>query len=182
MNPIELQKLQYPIGKYQMVASPSAEQIAKFIQTIAEFPGRLEALLANSTEAAREWPYRPGGWNTRQLVHHCADSHTNALIRFKWALSEDLPTIKAYSQTGWAALSDYQEKDLSLSVMYIKALHARWLALLQTLKTHDFSREYYHPEREGRLTLGGTAGNYAWHCEHHLAHIQIALNSKAAYV
>lgn len=181
MSPTELQKLQYPIGNYQWLAVPSEAQIAQFLQTIAEFPSKLEALLARSTEETREWPYRPGGWNTRQLVHHCADSHTNALIRFKWALSEEQPTIKAYSQTGWAALNDYQEKDLNLSLMYIKALHERWLTLLKTLSPEDLARKYHHPEREGLLSLGGTVGNYAWHCEHHLAHIQNALNSKGAY-
>lgn len=177
----DLKQLQYPVGGYDWPESASAEQIQEWLQTIADFPAAVLKIVEESTAAQREWPYRPGGWNIRQLVHHTADSHLNSLVRFKWALSEDCPTIKAYDQNGWAAQSDYTNTDLTLSLNFLVALHARWVDLMRSLNAEELQRKYNHPDHDELRTLAGTIGGYAWHCRHHLAHMRLAISSNGDY-
>lgn len=182
MHPENLITLQFPIGKFTWKSSLAKEELQAALNSIERFPKTLNKLVSGATAEQREWPYRSGGWNTRILVHHCADSHLNAFVRFKWALSENKPLIKPYDQSAWAALEDYDQSDLELSLQFIEALHKRWMALLSALKEDDFKREYHHPEHNQTLNLEGTVAMYAWHCEHHLAHIRGALASDGKYI
>ena len=123
------------------------------------------------TSSQLDTPYRPGGWTVRQVVHHVPDSHLNSLVRFKWALTEDRPTIKAYDEKGWAALPDYQVIPIAHSLDLLESLHVRWVGLLRNLSWTQLQREFVHPE-SGPVSLAETIGAYAWHGQHHLAHIQ----------
>ncbi len=181
MEDSKLFSLKYPIGTFSWKSTLTEEERLAAIRSIASFSRRLEQLLADTNAQEREWPYRPKGWNTRQLVHHCADSHLNALVRFKWALSEEEPLIKAYKQEGWAADADYQEKDLSNSLQFLESLHKRWVQLIESLDATALARRYKHPEHAQMLNLEGTIAMYAWHCEHHLAHIKLALASEGKH-
>jgi hypothetical protein len=118
-----------------------------------------------------EIPYRPEGWNVRQVIHHCADSHMNALIRFKLALTEDQPTIKPYLQAKWALLSDYRlDPGISISLLY--GIHQRWVTLMESMSESDWKRSLVHPEYQHEQRLEQTAMLYAWHCAHHLGHVR----------
>ncbi|WP_215225568.1 YfiT family bacillithiol transferase [Echinicola shivajiensis] len=175
MDNLELQKLKYPIGTFKLPLTIDEDKINNWITAIADFPEKIKALTKGLTDEEREWPYRPDGWNIREVVHHCADSHINSIIRFKLALTEDSPSIKPYFEDRWAKLADYQDKDISASLMLISALHHRWTLLLKSLDEKDLNKTYYHPEHRKELNLKETIGMYAWHCEHHLAHIKQAL-------
>lgn len=158
----------YPIGKLerQTVLSPEERRVA--IEQIAQTPGMLSAAVAGLTPEQLDTPYRDGGWTVRQLVHHVADSHMNAFIRFKLALTEQEPTIKPYDEKLWAELAD-SDAPVEVSLALLAALHQRWVPLLRGMKPEDFARTLRHPEM-GTLTLDGTLGIYSWHGRHHLAH------------
>ncbi|UCS94641.1 putative metal-dependent hydrolase [Echinicola marina] len=175
MTDLELQQLKYPIGTFKCPKTIDDEKIKSWINTIASFPERIRELGQDLTDEQKEWQYRPGSWNIRQLVHHCADSHLNSIIRFKLALTEDTPSIKPYYEDRWAELADYDEKDLSSSLMLISSLHHRWTLLLKSLGEKELKKTYYHPEHRREIHLEETIGMYAWHSEHHLAHIKQAL-------
>lgn len=161
--------LRYPIGEFDTnyEISPAARQ--ERIQTITELPSRLAAAVAGLDDAQLDTEYRPGGWTVRQTTHHVPDSHSNALIRFKWALTEDSPTIKAYYEDRWARLGD-SKMPVDVSLRLIKAVHERWAALLQSMSEDDYRRKFTHPET-GEWTLDGVLALYAWHSRHHTAHI-----------
>jgi len=139
------------------------------ITVIAELPMRVRAAVAGLTGAQLDTPYRPGGWTVRQVVHHVADSHTNAFIRLKVALTEDQPTIKPYDQDAWSALADMR-LPIDVSLVLLDGLHARWVALYRSLAPSAFARVFHHPEI-GVVTLDGQLQMYAWHSRHHVAHI-----------
>ena len=139
------------------------------ITVIAELPMRVRAAVAGLTGAQIDTPYRPGGWTVRQVVHHVADSHTNAFIRLKVALTEDQPTIKPYDQDAWSALADMR-LPIEVSLVLLDGLHARWVALYRSLAPSAFARVFHHPEI-GVVTLDGQLQMYAWHSRHHVAHI-----------
>ncbi|WP_235296075.1 YfiT family bacillithiol transferase [Portibacter marinus] len=163
-------KLRYPIGVH-VVKPFTPESKKEAIQTIAAFPKEVRKTCASLSEEELNRPYRPGGWTKRQVVHHCADSHMNAYIRFKWALTEDTPTIKAYNEKAWAEQPDYQSF-IGPSMQLLDALHERWTLVLRNMTDDDFQRSYYHPERNAETNLGENLLHYQWHCKHHLAHIQ----------
>lgn len=167
---MNLETLQYPIGKFSLPAAVDTATVAQAIARIASFPKDLFQAVSPLTPAELDSPYRPGGWSVRQLVHHCADSHGQALGRFKMALTEEHPTIKPYDEGAWAALSDSQlpvEQGLDL----LRLIHSKWAHLLQAMSPADFQRTYFHPEKQRSQTLTEVTLMYAWHGSHHLAHV-----------
>lgn len=162
--------LSYPVGKLSYDNDVTAGKRTAWIRQIAETPGALRAAVANLDETQLDRPYRPGGWSVRQLVHHVADSHLNAYIRFKWALTEQNPTIKPYDQDAWARLADTKLTPIGVSLELLHAVHTRWGALLESLKEEDWARPLMHPEN-GPMTLDRLLQMYAWHGRHHVAHV-----------
>lgn len=165
----ELEELRYPIGRFKPSASFGPAIRAEHISTLRLLPGNLQAAVIGLTHSQLDTPYREGGWTVRQLVHHIADSHANAYVRTKLALTEDWPTIKPYDEAAWARLAD-SSLPIDGSLAMIAALHERWVALLESLSDADFQRGYNHPEN-GRQDLATVLAIYAWHSRHHTAHI-----------
>ena len=163
--------LRYPIGKFMEPAQIDAALIRSCIADIASFPERLKTEVEYLSEQQLDTPYRPDGWTTRQVVHHCADSHMNSWIRFKLTLTEDQPLIKPYSEDRWAELPDSKIMDIEPALMLLQALHAKWVFLLQSLSATDLKKVYVHPEHGTKYSLEMAVTLYAWHCNHHLAHI-----------
>lgn len=161
--------LRYPIGRFSPSAESTPTMRAGQIQNLRELPERMRAAVAGLNDAQLDTPYREGGWTVRQVVHHLADSHANAFLRFKHALTEDWPTIKAYDESAWARLAD-NHLPASSSLMLIDGLHERWATLLESLSDEDFRKGYVHPER-GRQPLAAALAMYDWHGRHHTAHI-----------
>ncbi len=172
MNEISPQTrdLRYPIGQFVPPETVTPAQVQAWIADIAALPADLRRTLEPLTDGQLDTPYRPGGWTVRQVVHHLPDSHMNSLIRFKWALTEDRPLIKAYDEKGWAVLPDSRDP-IARSLDLLAALHARWADLLRSLSWAQLQREFVHPE-SGPASLAVTVGTYAWHGQHHLAHIE----------
>jgi uncharacterized damage-inducible protein DinB len=160
----------YPIGKFSPPGSISESDRTAMIADIAATPARLRAAVAGLSPGQLDTPYRDGGWTVRKLAHHVPDSHMNAYIRFKLALTEEEPTIKPYEEARWAELADSAETPVETSLALLDALHARWVALLRALKPTDYARKFRHPEM-GPMTLEKTLALYAWHGKHHVAHI-----------
>jgi DinB superfamily len=172
------EQLQYPIGKFIIPATVSASEIKNAVEIISSFPEMMAEATGTLDANQLNTHYRPGGWTIRQVVHHCADSHINAYVRFKLALTEDHPTIKPYDQTNWAELSD-SIMDPAISIAILKGVHARWVNLMETMSDEDWNRTFVHPEHHTTFQLRQSVMNYAWHCEHHLNHI---INAKAFMV
>lgn len=162
--------LRYPVGKFKAPESNTAADRAAHIETLRQMPERLRAAVSGLSDAQLDTPYRDGGWTVRQLVHHIGDSHVNSMVRFKLALTEDWPTIKPYDEKAWAELPDSKSLPIDGSLVLIGALHARWVALLESMSESDFARGINHPER-GRSDLALTLALYDWHSKHHVAHI-----------
>lgn len=166
--------LRYPIGKFEWRPAENEEQMAKrrehYIGVLAKLPSQMRAVVRGLNPEQLDTPYRPEGWSVRQVVHHVPESHMNAYIRFKLALTEDQPTIKPYREDAWAKLPDVAITPIEVSLQLLAALHSRWVDLLGTMKPEDFARTLNHPER-GTLTLDQMLAMYAWHSEHHLAHV-----------
>ncbi|MGB6823580.1 MAG: putative metal-dependent hydrolase [Candidatus Acidiferrales bacterium] len=163
-------ELRYPVGKFQANAAPTEDDRRKLIAQVEEAPKRLRAAVKGLTREQLATPYRDGGWSVQQVVHHLADSHMNAYVRFKLALTDDEPTIKPYNETRWAELSDSKTTPVETSLAMFDALHERWLHLMRGMSAAEFSRKMKHPER-GAMSLDDTLGLYAWHGRHHVAHI-----------
>lgn len=162
--------LRYPIGPFVAPESTTPADVAWWIDQIEHLPKDLRDVVAPLTPEQLGTPYRPGGWQVRQVVHHVADSHLNSYVRFKWALTEDRPTIKPYYEERWAELPDSAATPVTVSLSLLDALHARWVTLLRGLGEDDLRREFVHPA-SGPVTLSTNIGIYAWHGRHHLAHI-----------
>jgi DinB superfamily len=168
--------LRYPVGRFEAAApcgpGEREKQLAERkeqIDTLRRLPERLRAAVRGMSEAQLDTPYREGGWTVRQVVHHFADSHANSYIRFKLALTEDCPAIKAYDEAAWARLPD-SRMPIEPSLVFVDGLHERLVGLLEGMKDEDFERGFLHPER-GRMNLATNLALYAWHSRHHLAHI-----------
>ena len=169
--------LKYPVGPFTYDPAVARERRAERIGQIAELPVQIRLAYDALTPAQRTRSYRPGGWNADQIVHHVADSHSNALIRIKLALTEDVPTIKPYDQGKWATLADVTAVPADVSLSLIDALHRRWVALLRALGPSDFERAIYHPELAQKMTVDHLIALYAWHSRHHTGHLRaIATN------
>lgn len=165
-----MEDIRYPIGKFTTQENYSAEEIMQVIKRIEELPSKLEAALRNLSDEQLDTPYREGGWTVRQVVHHVADSHLNAYIRTKWTLTENEPIIKAYLEKLWAETGENKSHP-DISISFLKSLHAKWVILLRSISSTEFDRFFIHPETRRHVTLKTLMGMYAWHGEHHLAHI-----------
>jgi hypothetical protein len=163
-------QLRYPIGRYRAPALITPENHAAWIREIEALPQNLRQAVTGLNDAQLETPYRPGGWTVRQLVHHIADSHLNSYSRFRWAITEDAATIKTYNEAAWAELADAKTAPIELSLALIEPLHARWSLLLHSFAEAEFKRAMRHPDW-GEVRVEWLLGQYAWHCRHHVAHI-----------
>jgi hypothetical protein len=164
--------LRYPVGKFAPKESYTSQEILENINRIGTLPGKAETLIRNFTARQFDTPYREGGWTARQVIHHMADSHMNAYIRFKWTLTEETPMIKAYDEKLWAETPEIG-LDPQISVNFLKALHIKWVALLKLIKPEDLKRSFIHPDTKKNVPLDRLIATYAWHGEHHLGHLEI---------
>lgn len=171
---MDIEKLKYPIGTFTPPNHIIKENLEQWIATLENFPAVLCTEVANLTSDQLDTPYRPQGWTIRQVIHHCADSHMNSLIRLKLALTEENPTIKPYEEARWAELDDSKKMGIEPSLKIIEGIHKRWVALLKNSSVDTLSRTFYHPENKRTTRIDENIGLYAWHCDHHLAHIQLA--------
>lgn len=162
--------LRYPIGDFIRPDIVDAQQRRNSVATIAALPENMRAAVYGLNEAQIDTPYREGGWTVRQLVHHVADSHMNAYVRTRLALTEDWPTIKPYDEKLWGVLPDANSLPVDVSLDLLDTLHRRWVVLLESLSEDQWKRGYVHPEG-GRQTLEQVAALYNWHSRHHVAHI-----------
>jgi uncharacterized damage-inducible protein DinB len=166
--------LRYPIGDFKWTKPESEEQSAKdrvqYIDVLAKLPVQMRTAVQGLSAEQLDTPYRPEGWTVRQVVHHVPESHMNAYIRFKLALTETQPQIKPYNEAAWAQLPDNSVTPVDVSLQLLAALHSRWVDVLQTMRPSDFGRTLSHPER-GVLALDQMLALYSWHSAHHLAHI-----------
>jgi hypothetical protein len=160
----------YPIGKFRRPQSLTAAERAEAISTIEAMPQKLAAAVKGWSDAQLDTPYREGGWTVRQLIHHVADSHMQAFTRIRFALTEDTPTIKPYEEKDWAKLADSQSMPVDASLRLLQSLHERWVFMLRALKDDQWQRVYRHPE-SGDTRVDHATALYAWHSNHHLAHI-----------
>ena len=178
---MDLEKLKFPIGEFVPNRSPDDDLLQQWITDIEKFPVLLEELTKDISRAALNWRYRPGGWLVKQVIHHCADSHMNSLMRFKLALTEDTPAIRPYFEDRWAHLPDSLSDEIAESIMLLKGLHKKWARLLRSLTEEQLQRKYLHPEQGRKFNLAETIGLYAWHGNHHLAHIANGIGSQGKY-
>lgn len=170
--------LKYPIGNFAPPAHISANHRGQFIDNLDALPGQIKSIVANLSETQLDTPYRDGGWTVRQVVHHLPDSHLNSYIRFKWALTEDQPKIKAYDEKAWAMLPDAMEAPIELSLSLLESIHNRWVYLLKSLQEADWKRSFEHPETNKTVPLDLNLALYSWHGRHHLAHIERLVERK----
>jgi len=162
--------LRYPVGKYARPERLSPEERREAIDSIAAAPAALRNAVAGLSNAQLDTPYRPGGWTVRQVVHHVPDSHANAYLRFKLALTEDEPTVRAYDETLWAELPEAKSAPVEPSLAFLAALHGRWVLALAAIRPAQWERPLVNPE-SGRFTLDQLLAMYAWHGRHHVGHV-----------
>lgn len=174
----QIDLLKYPIGKFKKPSIIHQLLIDNWIKTIESFPEKIKAETQNLSDKDLEKKYRPHGWTIVQVVNHCADSHINSFVRFKLALTEDTPTIKPYHENLWAELGDSKHFPIESSIKILEGVHTRWVYLLKNLSEQDLEKQFRHPETNELISLKTNIGIYAWHCEHHLAHI---INAKKRY-
>ena len=178
---MDIEKLRFPIGKYVPNKNPDQETIRKWIQEIGAFPSSIIELTKDLSIEQLNWKYRPNGWKVKQVVHHCADSHMNAFIRFKLALTEKKPIIKPYFEADWAELVDSLEDDIENSINILLSLHKKWATLINSLSEEQLLLTYTHPEHGETFNLNETIGNYAWHSNHHLEHVRLGIKFEGKF-
>ncbi len=160
----------YPIGKFAMPTDVTQAKRQAAIEEIASTPAKLRAAVKGLSEAQLDTPYREGGWTVRQVVHHVPDSHVNAFVRLKLALTEDKPTIKPYNESKWAELADSKSAPIEDSQLLLDSVHARWDRVWRSMNAEEFARPVIHPEH-GERTVDWLLFLYEWHGKHHAAHI-----------
>lgn len=164
--------LRYPIGKFVPQPTYTAAQLDACIKRIEAVPAKIEDVVRSFSAKQIETPYREGGWTARQVIHHVADSHSNAYIRVKWTLTEQTPLIKAYDEKLWAETADVK-LDPQVSIQLLKALHVKFTALLRLIKPEELAKSFMHPETKKLVPLDRMIDLYAWHGDHHLGHLKI---------
>jgi hypothetical protein len=171
----DLETLRYPVGRFSRPTAPLDHATrSAYIDTLEQAPATLRALVSGRSDAQLDTPYRPDGWTVRQVVHHVPDSHMNAYLRMKFAITEEAPAIKAYDEARWAELPEAKTGPAEMSLALLEALHRRWVMFLRGLTDGECSRVYMHPEL-GRVTIDEAIALYAWHSRHHTAHIKQGL-------
>ena len=170
---MNLEQIKYPVGKFVKPESITKEIIDSAISEIENFPSLVKFEIQNLEEKDLQLRYRPEGWTITQVVHHCADSHINSYMRFKLALTENVPTIKPYEESLWAELPDNNLSPF-VSLKLLDALHEKWVYILKSLSEEDLNKEFIHPEQSEKISLKENILIYSWHCRHHLAHIKQA--------
>ncbi|MET4082853.1 hypothetical protein ABIB40_002817 [Pedobacter sp. UYP30] len=166
-----MNKLKFPIGQFIKLQEITDEILYGYIESISSFPSRLKKEVEHLSDFHLNTPYRVDGWTIRQVINHCADSHMNSLIRFKLTLTEDNPIIKPYYEARWAELVDSKEIRIEPAIKMLEGIHERWTVLLNSLTKAQLERTFIHPEHGKKFRLDENIGLYAWHCNHHLAHI-----------
>jgi DinB superfamily len=170
--------LRYPVGKFHWKGELTESDRAELIGQIADAPGRMREAVHGLTPGQLDTPYRPEGWTARQVIHHVPDSHMNAYIRFKLALTEDRPAIKPYDQARWAELADTRVTPVETSLTLLESIHERWVNILRSMTPADFARNLAHPEH-GPISLDWMLALYAWHGRHHVGHVKaVAVGDK----
>lgn len=164
-------KLKYPICRFKKPKTISNQILLNWILDITNFPTKLSAEVSHLTDEQLNTQYRSNCWTIRQVIHHCADSHSNSLIRVKLTLTEDKPIIKPYFEERWAELIDSKYSPIKASLKIFEGIHERWAILLNNLTSSDLEKTFIHPERGKEFRIDENIGIYAWHCNHHLAHI-----------
>ena len=167
-----LEKLRYPIGRFEWPQVIDAHGISQCLDRIESLPSRFREAVESLTAEQLDTPYRPEGWTLRQVIHHVPDSHLNSYVRFKWTLTEEKPIIKAYDEVAWAQLADYTVTPVSDSLDFLELLHRKWIRLLRNLSQEALERSFIHPESGKEIRLNANLFLYAWHGDHHLAHIE----------
>lgn len=172
-----LERLKYPIGQFECPKHITETHIKEWIAVLETLPNRLEELVNHLNDEQLNTPYRPEGWTIREVVHHISDSHHHSYIRFKWAMTENKPTIKAYNEQAWANQFDYKAP-IEHSLLHIKAIHTKLVYYLKGLTIEDLERSFIHPETNNTVVLKENIGIYAWHSNHHYAHIETVVKQK----
>ena len=171
MQELTLEQLRYPIGTFQKSTEITPKMLSDWMTDIENLPELLRKAVEGLTEEQLLLPYRPEGWTIKQTVNHVADSHANALIRFKLALTENVPTIKPYEEQLWAELEDGKNAPIEWSLTMLEMMHKRWIMLLKSMTDEQFDRKFMHPETKHLNALRTITGMYSWHGKHHTAHI-----------
>ncbi len=178
---LNIETLKFPIGKYIKPETIDCQDILIWIETIDLFANQFKYLTIHLDSEQLNYKYRTDGWTIKQVIHHCADSHINSFVRFKLALTEETPTIKPYNESIWATLIDANDDDVFWSLQLLEALHKKWVKLLLSLNTDQLKMKFYHPENNNFQSLEEMISFYAWHCKHHLAHIEQGLKFKGSF-
>jgi len=177
MNEELIEQLKYPIGKFVPKENYNPQILQQLIDDIANFPSLLYKITENISDNQLDTPYRPEGWTIRQLIHHCSDSHINAYVRLKLALTEENPNIKPYFEDRWADLID-SKLPIESSLKILESIHYKWVVLFQNMQSLDWEKSYHNPESKKTFKLNQYLDLYAWHCRHHYMHIQNGLKQR----
>ena len=165
-------RLRYPVGKFSPQESYSDLELRQYIEQIENLPAEIKKTVEGFTTQQLDTRYRDGGWTVRQVLHHLADSHMNAYIRFKWTLTEETPLIKAYDEKAWAETPE-TKLDPDISIQLLGALHKKWTSLMKELDAASLGKKFIHPDTKRETPLDRMIATYAWHGQHHLGHIRI---------
>ena len=171
MSMRNIEDLKYPIGQFTVPEEISNTDIEKWIDTIEKFPQQIATEVSKLSDEELLYKYRPNGWSIKQVLNHCIDSHTNSVMRFKLALTEENPVIRPYDEAAWAELSDTLDYKIEDSISLLKQVHQRWVFLLKSITPEHLNRTFIHPDGNDIISLKENLGIYAWHCQHHLHHI-----------
>lgn len=168
----------YPIGRFQKPENITPERIEEWKADISSLPQRFKEAVTGMTNEQLDTPYREGGWTVRQVVNHCADSHMNALLRIKLALTEEKPTVTAYFEDRWAELEDSKSIPIEPALQMLQGIHGRWTVLLNSISPAQLERSYIHPAHGNEVLIKEVIALYAWHGNHHLAHVKMLKTRK----